>query len=691
MKSTIITPLILCVCALTAAAPALNAQENISKIYSDAMAQWLDGRPEDAAGALKYVAYRSSDPAIAVAALKDLVVLLAEGGKNSEALPYLVKGEILSPEDFYMPFEKGWNLLSLEKYQDARAAFQKAQTLTADQGLSSQAGFGMALAEAKLSGPAQALEHLRSIYTRYPYLFSPAAQMISFYLEKTKKRPQALNFIKESLSSDPRNIQAEIDLARLYDKTEFYMAAWQTYYTLYDLDPEEKVFADKTTKLVKHIKGKTENLLYWARMGWPVHTGPVEQGSGPKLKLGLYADKTGVPALVKSFTFISNSDFDIMDARLGLLVAGKRNMQWTIAYNEINRLYDIRDSQGSAARTTANSVRIVTKIPGGVLLLKSPELLPGVHGINRSDKEVAGELLVLAREKGFWLINETPVEPLVSATSASLANRFKLPELLKAMAVTIRTRLTYLAASARHDSREYNICDSAHCMAFPGLQAENEVSAEAARATRGEILHLNDSMAPANFHRACGGLTRSGANDNGKPAARPTPFGIYARGVEGPPDALLCLADDKTESSDVIWTLMLRPEWIESRLNRSYKIGYLTALVPLARETDGRIKSLRAEGTAGTAVIDGAAAVSDVLTAGTLRSTLFSIRPIYSGKLPEFFMLRGIGTGNGEGLCLLGARGMAQKHGSKYLDILAHYFPGYKVKGGQNPAIKKGR
>ena len=115
------------------------AQEDLTKIYSDALAQWRDGRPEDAAGALKYVVYRSSGEALNSAALLDLAVLLAEAGKNSEALAYLIKGEILAPGDFYIQFEKGWNLLGLEKYQEARAAFEKAITLTGDQDLASQA------------------------------------------------------------------------------------------------------------------------------------------------------------------------------------------------------------------------------------------------------------------------------------------------------------------------------------------------------------------------------------------------------------------------------------------------------------------------------------------------------------------------------------------------------------------------
>lgn len=668
---------LLCLCLLSCPAP-LPAQEDLGKIYSDASAQWLDGRPEDAAGALKYVIYRSSDQALNAAALRDLAVLLAEAGKNAEALAYLLKGEILSPEDFHIHFEKGWNLLSLEKYQDARAAFEKALTLTADQDLASQARFALGLAEAELGGPDAAVEELNSVYKRYPYLLSPVAQLISANLERLKKRPHAVNFIKEALTYDPRNIQAELDLARLYEEANFYVPAWQTYYTLSDLDPGEKYFAEKEKKLRKHVKGKIDNMLYWARLAWPSHKDPLPPGRGPKVKVGLYAGKDGVPALVRSFSFIAAADFDLVDTRLGVITPGKANMQWTVSYSELNRIYEIRDSMGAKAHTTSNSLRIVPKIPGGVILIKNPDLA-GIYGVNRGDKEVSGELLALVREKGFWLINETSAENLVSPITAQLADGSRLPEHLKALAVTVRTRLALLAGLLSHESREYGLCDSAHCLPFAGLQVENAPSAAAASETRGETLTAGGGPAPANFHRACGGFTRGGADDGGRALPRLTPFGLYTHTLKGPPDGLLCLSEDKTVSSDVYWTLLLEPRWIEDRVNRAAKIGYIRAIIPLARETSGALRAVRVEGTAGSAVVEGAGPIAAALGAGALRSTLFSIRPVFRGKSPAFFILRGIGTGERDGLCVLGARGLAKARGAKYPDILKHYFPLYKV------------
>ena len=664
-------------------APAfLAAEEDLAKVYSDASAQWLDGRPEDAAAAYKYVVYRSSDKALSAAALRELAALFAEAGKNGEALAYLMKGEMLSPGDFYIHFEKGWNLLSLEKYQDARAAFEKALTLTADQDLASQARFALAIAEAELGGPAAAIEDLRSVYTRFPYLLSPAAQLISANFERLKKRPHAMNFIKEALTYDPRNIQAELDLARLDEESGFYLPAWQAYHTLSDLDPDEPFFSGKEQKLRKYVKGKIDNMFYWVRMAWPVHKDPLPADTGPKVKVGLYAGKDGVPSLVKSFSFITVTDFNLVDTRLGIIFSGRSGMQWTVSYDEMNRIYEIRDTMGAVAHTTTNSVRIVPKTPGGVILIKNPDLAE-IKGVNRGDKEVSGELLALVREKGFWLINETPLETMVSPIASQAAAGSRLPEHLKALVVTVRTRLARLSGLILHESREYNLCDSSHCLPFAGLQSESAVSAAAAAETRGETLLEGADLAPADFHRACGGFTRSGVNDGGRPPVRLTPYNFYIETLRGPPDVMLCLAEDKTASSDVYWTLLLEPRWIEARLNRSGKIGYIRAIIPLARDAAGMVKAIRVEGTAGSAVVEGAGPIAAALGAGALRSGLFSIRPLFKGKYPKFFIVRGIGTGDGNGLCVLGARGLAKTKGAKYRDILKHYFPLYKVSPGR--------
>jgi SpoIID/LytB domain protein len=293
---------------------------------------------------------------------------------------------------------------------------------------------------------------------------------------------------------------------------------------------------------------------------------------------------------------------------------------------------------------------------------------------------VTGELGVIVGEGGLRLVNTVPLEACVPSIISAATRGVRELEELKALAVVVRSKLIHLRNAKPHADRDYDICDASHCMTIPGLQAETETSVKAAELTRNEILGKDGAPMAGDFHTACGGFTAEGVSDNGRPAARQTPFNLYNRSLKAPPDALLCLADDKTSASDVSWMLMLKPKWIENRVNLIGKVGYLKAITVLKRQTGGNALSLRLEGTAGSVILEGFDAISRALAGGALRSPLFTIRPVFKGKYPEYFLLRGIGTGEGHGYCILGAHGMAKNLGSKYTEILAHYFPNYKIK-----------
>jgi peptidoglycan hydrolase-like amidase len=80
--------------------------------------------------------------------------------------------------------------------------------------------------------------------------------------------------------------------------------------------------------------------------------------------------------------------------------------------------------------------------------------------------------------------------------------------------------------------------------------------------------------------------------------------------------------------------------------------------------------------------------IEDVLSPSSLRSTLFTITPLYRGKRLMRLILWGAGTGTGRGVCRGGALGMASL-GQGYHDILTHYYPGAHFEGLKNvPAPK---
>ncbi|HAH31516.1 MAG TPA: hypothetical protein DCL44_04290 [Elusimicrobia bacterium] len=668
-------------CVVFLASGVLSAQaEDLKKIYDDALSQWADGRPEDATEALKYVLYHSSGEQLGFSAIMDLSALLGEAGKNEEAMAYLLKGAILKPDDPHITLEKGWNLLSLEKDTDAKTTFEEVFTITTDQSLIQQARLGLAIAEARLTGPEKSISTLRTIYSSYPYLLSPSAELISSAFEKLKKRPHSITFLKEVLTYDPRNIQAEIDLARLFDESDYYLPAWQTYYTLADMDPDQIFFTRKKTKLAKYVKGRLDDLLYWSRLAWPSHDRPVEYDGRNLLNIALYSSPDGNPGPVTTLRFICNTDFEIIDQLRGNVALGKANSQWTARYDALNHVLELQNNYGNPVHTTRNLVRIAPKIKGGVILIKNPEIDPAIAGIDRGDKEIAGELSLSISGAALRLVNTAPIETLVPALSAQFAGGSKLIEELKTLSVVVRTMLFKLKRDPPHHGENYDICDSAHCLTFKGLQTETDTAHKAAGLTLDEILYTGDTPADAALHRACGGFTGENADDGGRRLKKLSPFELYSLTLAAPPDALLCLAQDKTTSSDVYWTLVLDPRWIEDRANLKHKIGYLKAIIPLKRTADGRVNTMRLEGTAGNTVLQDFPEISKILSAGTLRSALFSVRPVFEGKYPKFFILRGLGTGDGRGYCVLGGKGLAANFGADYRKILSHYFPRYTIR-----------
>ncbi|MEW6042358.1 MAG: hypothetical protein AB1633_12640, partial [Elusimicrobiota bacterium] len=179
----------------------------------------------------------------------------------------------------------------------------------------------------------------------------------------------------------------------------------------------------------------------------------------------------------------------------------------------------------------------------------------------------------------------------------------------------------------------------------------------------------------------CGGRTEDGISDSGSNPKQMTPFNLHKWLFQFPSDELLCLPNNKSYSSSVYWTIFLDSRWIEERANRRYKIGKLKAVVPLKRNKSGKLMSIRLEGTAGTKVVEGFDKISYVLSANTLRSDIFIIRPLFKGKYPYRFILKGVGTGHGKGLCIYGSYNMAKNFAKKHTDILKHYFPLLKIKG----------
>jgi len=660
--------------------PALKA-ENPDILFKESAAAWLDGRPLDAAGTLKYIVFMTSGPHKNIKAIRNLSAIFATLGKNKESIPYIKKWEIMDSSNPYVYLEKGWHYLAIEDYLQAQKALSEALTLTAEQSLSAEIKLLLSYCETYLAGPLKAIREFQESYHKYPYIVSLASLLASRAYARIKERQYSLIFLKQSLEYDTKNFQALIDLAETYDKVNYIVPAWQSFYTLLQIDPTEEYFRKKEKKLSKSLKGKKENLFHWTRLSWPVHDKPPERLGKKRIRIALFSNKKGTPARLSNFSFIANTSFKIEDSVLGKIAEGKPNTQWQILYDSKNGVYEVKDNFSVSIRKTRNQLKITPSRPTGIILIKSPKLMSTSFGVSRGDREIAGILSIIPHSKGgFILVNNTFLENCVSPITSFYSKGRKNIEELKAVAVVVRTKLLKLFYTHEAKSPYYDITDSGRHIEFAGLQVENRNSLKAVKMTKGEVLYLRNTLANVDMHEACGGITENGVNDNSSMPREKTPFALYSWTLSSPPANLLCLPLDKAESANVYWHELLDAKWIEKRANRKYKIGKLKSLIPLKRDKNFKVKSLRIEGTAKSVDIKGFKEISYILAAGTLRSSTFDIRPLFDGKFPVSFLLRGIGTGNGKGLCLWGARGMAENLGRKYKYILKHYFPGTRVK-----------
>lgn len=654
-------------------AAAQSISSEVKDSYAGAIGAYFDGRPEDAAAALRYAVSLSSEPDAQLRYLKELGALYTETGQPEEALACWTKAEIINSSDAFVPLQKGWTLFSLEDFEQAGKYFESVVPLTASKEINADARYGMALAELGLSGPRRAIPMLQAVYGKNPYLISAAALTLGESFSAMKERQSALTYMKQALVHDPMNFTAELELAELYEKVGHHVAAWQSYSTLADIDTSEPFFESEAKKLVRYLPGNPRDLLYWTKIAWPLQKEPRSAPPGPGLTVALYSNGKGIPSAVTGFKFMCTSNFAIVDEKLGAVTAGKPDTQWSVSYNEQNRIFELRDNMGSLEHSTRQRFTIEPKTPGASVLVKNIQLY-SERGVNLGDRELRGSLTLAPTDYGLLMENRVPLENYLPSVVSKNTIKGAPPEALKALAVIMRTKALKNLSSRPH-SNAFDMCDSGHCLVYPGIQSESSEATAAVDATRGEVLFSGAAPADISFHEACGGTTEEGVSDGWAfPSGGVTPAGIIEHTMSFPPDSILCAPTETTGWSMITWTAVINARDMERRTDRLYGIGKIKAVIPLKRTRTGRVTSLRLEGTAKTVEVKGFENISYVISAGTLRSPLFFIRPLYEGKYPVRFMLRGIGTGNGSGYCMSGGGGLARS-GSKYPAILKHYFP----------------
>ena len=653
-----------------------NPYEDLNKIYEGAINSWFEGRISEAIGDLEYIVSYSTNDDLTIKAGKDLIVLLNETNENSLALAYINKLKAFLPNDPYLEFEKMWAEYNLSKYKHALDTSQNIIGYTTDEEVIYFTRFISSLIDINVGGYESSIDELQSIYKNYPSLLAISAYSLALNYEKIKKRLNAINFLKESLIYDPQNIEAMISLAELYEKVSYYLPAFQAYLTVRELDYLNDFFNKKVDKLMKKTNKNPDDIFYWSRLGWPIHNEPLKART-PKtsLKIMLYSDAEYNQSYLGSFYFISNSDFDVYDSVLGKVFTGKKNMMYSVKYIKSNRIFEIRDNANSRIRSTRKNFNIKLKSENGVMLIKSPTFEKDYYGVNKGDREITTALEVETSTSGMILKNKTYLEYILPSIVSTIKAQKENEEFIKALSVVVRTML-----KREIKERDGVIPDSLKDLEFKGIQFEKENIVSLANQTANEVI-LKDGNYYASYCLNAAGKTIDGVNDNSSKPNILTPYSIFKwitfdffkKNINSIPD-------DKLKLSDINWTIILKPKWIEDRVNKLYKVGKIKRIYVLKRDRFGLVRSIKIEGTAGSVIIEGKDEVNRFLSAQTLRSNMFWIRAVMKGRFPDFFIIKGVGTGNFSGMCLYGANYLAQNMGYNYKQILRHYFPNSTIK-----------
>jgi stage II sporulation protein D len=267
------------------------------------------------------------------------------------------------------------------------------------------------------------------------------------------------------------------------------------------------------------------------------------------------------------------------------------------------------------------------------------------------DRALPGTVTVRsAGENGLDVINEVALEPYVERAVAGEVYADWPMEALKAQAVLGRTYALY--ERQRHRGADFDLEGSVLSQKYAAGPVPVRVQ-EAVGSTRGEFLSFGGEPILAAFHSAAGGQTATAEEVWGESLP-------YLRAVDSPDQ----------ECPEYFWSYEIERDDLMHVLKEAGFVPVRGEEIRVVERTaSGRVAALQVAG-----VEFSGRSLREVLGGRAIRSTLFDVR-VQDG-LVRFL---GSGAGHGVGLSQWGAHQMARE-GRSYREILAHYFPGTRLR-----------
>jgi len=678
--------------ALLFAAPRVRAQNRDDA--RAAYAAFLTGRFAEAERAYRFmdaIGISSGDPTV------NLALTLRDEGKTQEALPFWIKASLSANADGFVFDQLGWSYLSAGDYDGARKAFLSGIDHAAVLAQQAEGNLGLGLAGWMDDRPADAREALKKALLQGPYVLPVASLVMAWSALKMKDDPAALAYFRQSVALDPINLEALKSFAVFENRIGEDSAAWNLCRIFLSFDPGDAVIQKMTRRVAGYLAGSPEDFLPVRRLAEPLLDPSGGDGFPPsdtktRIRVDLFSDREARPALATRIYFMCNVPFHIAAIKSGDVIVddGGAYQQWTAVFRPQSDVVEIRDAQDDLVYEARQPVRIEPQSRLGSVLIKSA-VFQDNYGFDPGDRELRGNLEIWPTPYGFTMLNDVNLEDYLRGVVAAVMPPQSPFQAYKAQAVISRSAAYWFKAHPPVELQGGQICDSEACQKYLGVSAELREATRAVDETKGVFL-LDSQGKPARAweHVECGGRTEDGSAVGVSNLVSVTDVPTPLAPLRSPEDLERWTHsfppadgyDEETSRMPPVaarWIRILSEKDLERRAALVKYIGPIRGIVVTRRSPTGRVLSLKVEGEQGSLILTGEKMISDFLSPGSLRSTLFTIQPLMDGsRKARFFILWGAGTGSGLGLCEAGAIGQASI-GRDWQKILDFYYPRLRV------------
>lgn len=323
-------------------------------------------------------------------------------------------------------------------------------------------------------------------------------------------------------------------------------------------------------------------------------------------------------------------------------------------------------SKGIVARIS--SEKDVTKgfdsvvIDGGELISveipnKVPMVLQGIIQINRSGNRLT-------------IINRLDYEQYVVSCASVISAITSEIEAIKAIILVVRTMLYYYLEHDRHPKELYNLCNKEHCMPFYGYGANRNLVQLLADKSKGQIITYKNKVIHARYHHTCGGKISSAQDIFG---VKDEPYNLAHSDLKDNKGSENCF-----HSPSFHWVAEFETSSFLDFIAVAYAGGiekFYTAWEPETTDKTGRITQILLRGRVPRHVTgyDFAERIHNHFGYNSLKSMRFT-----HNILRRSIFFKGMGYGDGVGMCLYGCDGLAKK-GETADNIIRFYYPGTRI------------